>query len=116
MIHTQVRSEELGNKNIILEVENLSKSFGEIVACKDLTFEVKKGEIFGIAGPNGAGKTTLFNCISGLYRSSGKVIFEGIDISRFRADQICHIGIVRTFQIPILFNSMTIYENIKIPT
>ena len=101
-------------KNIILEVENLSKSFGEIIACKDITFEVARGEIFGIAGPNGAGKTTLFNCISGLYKSSGKVIFENTDISRFRADQICHIGIARTFQIPLLFNSMTIYENIKI--
>lgn len=109
-----LRLGELSNKNIILKVENLSKSFGEIRACKNITFEVAKGEIFGIAGPNGAGKTTLFNCVAGLYKSFGKVIFEDIDISRFRADQICHSGIARTFQIPILFNSMTIYENIKI--
>jgi len=99
---------------MILEVKNLSKSFGEIIACKNITFEVANGEIFGIAGPNGAGKTTLFNCLSGLYKSSGKVNFEGVDISNFRADQTCHIGIARTFQIPTLFNSMTIYQNTKI--
>lgn len=104
----------MNNKEIILKVENLTKSFGEIVACDNISFEVEKKEIFGIAGPNGAGKTTLFNCISGLYRSAGKVIFENLDISKFRADQICHAGLARTFQIPLLFNSMTVYQNIKI--
>ncbi|MBM3713242.1 MAG: ATP-binding cassette domain-containing protein, partial [Actinobacteria bacterium] len=98
----------------ILKVENLSKSFGKLIACKNITFSVDEGEIFGIAGPNGAGKTTLFNCISGLYRSSGKVFFRNINISNFSADQVCHIGIARTFQIPLLFNSMSVYQNIKI--
>lgn len=104
----------MNNKNIILKVEGLTKSFGELVACNNILFDVKKGEIFGIAGPNGAGKTTLFNCISGLYKSSGIVNFKGINISNLRADQTCHIGIARTFQIPLLFNTMSIYQNIKI--
>ncbi|MCL4418137.1 MAG: ABC transporter ATP-binding protein, partial [Actinobacteria bacterium] len=98
----------------ILKVANLTKRFGELYACNDISFEVLRGEIFGIAGPNGAGKTTLFNCIAGMYGYSGSVIFNGYNITRFNASSICQLGIARTFQIPQLFQSMTVYQNIKV--
>lgn len=100
-------------KNII-EVKNLNKKFGELAAVKDLSFEVEKGEIFGIAGPNGSGKTTLFNLISGFYPCSGEIIFEGENIRGLRPFQICHRGVARTFQVPALFSTTTIYQNIRV--
>jgi len=99
---------------LILEVENLTIKFGELAACNDVTFSLKKGEIFGIAGPNGAGKTTLFNCITGFYKNEGKVVFDGADITNLAPDKICHTGITRTFQIPTVFQSMTLIEHIKV--
>jgi len=99
---------------IILRLEKVSKNFGELAAVKNVSFEVEKGEIFGIAGPNGAGKTTLFNLITGVVRGSGKIIFNGININGLRPHQICHKGIGRTFQIPLLFSTMTVFENIKV--
>ena len=62
----------------ILEVKNLTKSFGELVAVKNMYFEVAEGEIFGIAGPNGSGKTTIFNLIAGVYSGSGNIVFDGL--------------------------------------
>ena len=64
----------------ILQANKVTKWFGELVAVNDLSFEVERGEIFGIAGPNGAGKTTLFNLISGVYSGSGDIFFEGENI------------------------------------
>jgi len=99
---------------LILDVENLKIKFGELTACNDVSFSVERGEIFGIAGPNGAGKTTLFNCITGFYKYEGKVLFNGTDISNLSPDRVCHIGIARTFQIPTVFKSMTLIENITV--
>ena len=98
----------------ILQAIEVTKRFGELAAVKDLSFEVERGEIFGIAGPNGAGKTTLFNLISGLYSGSGDIIFEGENIHGLRPFQICHRGVARTFQIPILFPTITVYDNIRV--
>ena len=64
----------------MLECKKITKKFGKLIAVNDLSYEVEKGEIFGIAGPNGAGKTTLFNFITGIYRGSGEIIFEGENI------------------------------------
>ncbi len=99
---------------MILELKNVTKTFGELTAVSDLSFSVKKGEIFGVAGPNGAGKTTLFNIISGFYRASGSILFDSQKIDRCRPDQICIKGLARIFQIPLIFDSMTIYKNILI--
>lgn len=99
---------------LILEVENLTIKFGELAACNDVSFSVEKGEIFGIAGPNGAGKTTLFNCITGFYKNEGKVTFDGADITNLAPDKVCHMGITRTFQIPTVFQSMNMIENIYV--
>lgn len=99
---------------IILRCEKVTKCFGELVAVKDLSLEVEKGEIFGIAGPNGAGKSTLFNVIAGYYHGSGDIMFDGERIMGLRPHQICHKGIARTFQIPQLFTTLTTVENVKV--
>jgi len=98
----------------ILQVNKVTKCFGELAAVKELSFEVERGEIFGIAGPNGAGKTTLFNLVSGLYSGSGDIIFEGENLHGLRPFQICHKGVARTFQVPILCSTATVYQNIRV--
>lgn len=98
----------------ILETRNVTKHFGELAAVKDLSFEVNEKEIFGIAGPNGAGKTTLFNVISGIYSSPGEIHFLGERIDRLRPYQVCLRGIARTFQIPSVFSTLSVYDNIRV--
>jgi len=98
----------------ILRCEKVTQRFGELTAVKDLSFEVEKGEIFGIAGPNGAGKSTLFNVITGFYRGSGEIIFDGRNIRGLRPHQICHMGIARTFQIPELFLTLPLVDNVRV--
>ncbi len=98
----------------ILEVNKITQRFGQLAAVKDLSFKVEKGEIFGIAGPNGAGKTTLFNVISGFYHGLGEIIFDGRSINRLRPHQICHRGLARTFQIPQLFMTLSVFDNVRV--
>ncbi len=98
----------------ILQVKNLTQLFGDLAAVKDLSFEVEKGEIFGIAGPNGAGKSTLFNNITGFYHGTGNIIFDNTDISRLSPHQICYKGIARTFQIPQLFLTLPVVDNVRV--
>ncbi len=97
----------------VLEVSGVSKHFGSLVALREVSFQVEEGELFGIAGPNGAGKSVLFNVISGFYRpSSGSVLLEGTDIVGLGPHQICHRGLVRTFQTPSTFHSLTVRKNV----
>jgi len=100
----------------LLQTKSVCKYFGDFEAVKNLSFSIYPGEIFGIAGPNGAGKSTLFNLITGVpfNASSGEIIFEGREIQKFKAYQICRLGISRTFQIPVFFQSMTYLENVMI--
>ncbi len=99
----------------MLETEGLTKIFGKLVALTDVSFTVVEGEIFGIAGPNGAGKSTLFNVVSGNYKpTSGRVTFQGNDITGFSSDRICQAGIGRTYQIPTTFQSLNVRENIRV--
>ncbi len=98
----------------ILEVKNVTQRFGELRAVDDLSFTVKKGEMFGIAGPNGAGKSTLFNMITGFYRYTGEIIFDKVNITKLRPHQVCYKGIARTFQIPQLFLTLPVSENLKV--
>jgi ABC-type branched-subunit amino acid transport system ATPase component len=99
----------------LLEAKNVSKSFGKLTAVKNISFTVFTGEIFGIAGPNGAGKTTLLNLISGHYKPDfGSIIFKGIYIHGLRPYQIAHLGITRTFQTPVIFESLSVLENVLI--
>ena len=97
----------------VLECSNIIKLFGGLVALDNVSFSISKGVIVGVLGPNGAGKTTLFDVISGVSNLSiGKILFDGIDISRLSADKISTLGLQRTFQIPTAFNDMTVEENI----
>src|SRR5262245_47997409 len=96
-----------------LAVQGLRKTFGAVTALNDLSFEVDKGEIFGIAGPNGAGKTTLLNVCTGvLAPTSGRIYLEGERVDGLEPYRLCHKGLARTFQIPRLFDSMTVYDNV----
>ena len=97
----------------LLEVDNVTKRFGGLIALKDISLYVEKGEIVGLIGPNGAGKTTLFNVIAGTYKpEEGSIKFEGKDITRLPPHKICKLGIARTFQTPKPFLNMTVYENV----
>ena len=97
------------------QVEHLSISFGGIKALQDISFIMKKGEIFSVIGPNGAGKTTLFNCISGLYKpDQGSIQFKGELIENKKPDTIAGMGIARTFQNIELFSHMNTMENIML--
>lgn len=101
------------DKSTCLEVKGLSKWFGGLAANLDIDFSVEEGEIVSVIGPNGAGKSTLFNCITGFYKpNSGKVSFFGKDITKFRADKVCNLGIARTFQIVQVISDMTVLENV----
>jgi len=96
----------------ILEVNKVSKYFGGLAAIGELDLGVADSEILGLIGPNGAGKTTLFNVISGfLPPTSGKVIFEGRDITGLKAHEVAHLGISRTFQASTLFMKISVLEN-----
>lgn len=98
---------------VILEVSKLGKSFGGIRAVDDVSFDIRKGEIVGLVGPNGSGKTSVLNIISGLYKpDSGRVIFEGKDITRMSPNRVASQGIARSFQLVELFRFMTVLENL----
>ncbi|MFH2011941.1 MAG: ABC transporter ATP-binding protein [Pseudomonadota bacterium] len=98
-----------------LEIRDLSMRFGGIVALDNVSFGIKKGEIFSIIGPNGAGKTTIYNCISRVYTPQrGSITFEGHDVLKLKPHQIAQIGIARTFQNVELFTNMTVLDNIML--
>ena len=98
-----------------LEVIDLVKDFGGVVANNHISFDIHQGEIIGLIGPNGAGKTTLFNCIVGYHKpDSGKVIFKGKEITRFKPFMTNHEGIGRTFQIMKVTAGMTVLENVMV--
>jgi len=101
----------------VLEVRNASKRFGNLVAVRDVSLTVAKGELRAIIGPNGAGKTTFFNLISGLFPpTSGTIVFEGRDVTSLPAEARVALGIARTFQITEIFPELTVFENVRIST
>ena len=99
---------------MILQVEDLEKSFNGFKAIGGVSFAIAKGEICSIIGPNGAGKSTLFNLITGHQPADkGRVVFDGTDISRLRAYKICRLGLGRSFQRINIFPKLTVFENIQ---
>jgi branched-chain amino acid transport system ATP-binding protein len=98
-----------------LSVEQVSRRFGGIVALDAVSLKLEQGQIGGLIGPNGAGKTTLFNVVTRLYRAnSGRILFDGRDLLRVRAHRIAGLGITRTFQNVVLFDRMTVLENVLV--
>ncbi|MBE3563121.1 MAG: ABC transporter ATP-binding protein [Hydrogenibacillus schlegelii] len=99
----------------LLEVKNVSKRFGGVVAVDDVSFSVEEGEIFALIGPNGSGKTTLFNLITGVFRpTAGEIVFQGERIDGLPTDAIIRRGIGRTFQIVRPLRRMTVLENVMV--
>ena len=99
----------------ILELKDLTIKFGGLIAVNNLNMHLNEGEALGLIGPNGAGKTTAFNLIVGVYQpTSGKVVFNGEDITGLKPDQMCHKGIGRTFQVVKPFGNMTVQQNIMV--
>ncbi|AGB16463.1 ABC-type branched-chain amino acid transport systems, ATPase component [Halovivax ruber XH-70] len=99
----------------VLNVSNLHKHFGGIVAVDDTSFSVERGSITGLIGPNGAGKSTTFNCITGVYEpEEGSVTFDGTDITGWEPHQVANQGLVRTFQIARELPEMTVLENMML--
>ena len=100
---------------MILEVRNLLKAFGGLVAIRDLDLAVNEGEIVGLIGPNGSGKTTLFNVISGVLKpDKGEIKFNGRDITGLKPHKVCQSGIARTFQLTKPFAELTALQNVMI--
>ncbi len=100
---------------VLMRAEHVVKEFGGLVAVNDVSVDVPKRSIVSIIGPNGAGKTTLFNILTGLYHpSSGRIAFDGRDITAKRPDVITGLGVARTFQNIRLFRAMTALENVMI--
>jgi branched-chain amino acid transport system ATP-binding protein len=96
----------------LLACESVTKTYGGLVAVKQVSFAVQRGEIFAVVGPNGAGKTTLFEVVSGFSRAtSGTVFFDGQDIHRLTGDRVCRLGLSRTFQTTTNFRSQTVFAN-----
>jgi branched-chain amino acid transport system ATP-binding protein len=97
----------------MLDVNNVSKSFGSLIAVQNVSLSVKPGELRAIIGPNGAGKTTFFNMISGyLAPSKGAIIFDGQDVTQLPAHKRVGLGMARTFQITEIFPELTVHENV----
>ena len=98
---------------ILFELKNLVKHFGGLAAVNDVSFQVQKGEIFGLIGPNGSGKTTIFNCISNYFPvTGGNIYFNGQDITGMKTNKICKAGIGRTFQVVKPLGRLSVLDNV----
>jgi branched-chain amino acid transport system ATP-binding protein len=100
-----------------LKINGVSKRFGGFAALSEVSIDIARGERFGLIGPNGSGKTTLINCVSGLLRNdAGSIVFDGAEVSRLPAYVRTRRGIARSFQIPRPFHTMTVLENLLVPS
>jgi branched-chain amino acid transport system ATP-binding protein len=99
----------------VLKLEGVTKRFGGLTAVREVSLEVREGDLLGIIGPNGAGKTTLFNMISGFYRpDEGRILYEGRDVTGLPPHAICRLGLTRTFQIVKPFGNLSVRDNVMI--
>ncbi|MFM8767353.1 MAG: ABC transporter ATP-binding protein [Rubrivivax sp.] len=99
----------------MIEVRNVVKRFGGLMAVDGCSLQVEAGSMTGLIGPNGAGKTTLFNLIAGYFPpTSGQILLDGRDVTGKRTDELFHLGLARTFQIPQEFSRMTVLENLLV--
>ena len=99
----------------MLKLEGVTKRFGGLTAVREVSLEVREGDLLGIIGPNGAGKTTLFHMISGYYRpDEGRILYEGRDVTGLPPHAICRLGLTRTFQIVKPFGNLSVRDNVMI--
>ncbi len=100
---------------LFLHISNLTVKFGGLTAVDDLSLEVKQGEIHSLIGPNGAGKTTVFNAITGVVKPiSGRIVLDGVDLTRVSPHKIVEFGVSRTFQSVVIFKYLSVLENLYI--
>lgn len=100
---------------MFFKVDKVEKSFGALMATAGVTIEVDQGSVVSIIGPNGAGKTTLFNLITGVHiPDSGHIFFQDRDITRHGADELCRLGLARSFQITNIFQGLSVFENLRL--
>jgi ABC-type branched-subunit amino acid transport system ATPase component len=115
VLPTTLQPRGRSENNPILEVENLSVSFGGLKALQNVNLTIRSNEILSVIGPNGAGKTTLFNLISGLNRpTAGRILLDGADITSMSAHSRAPLGIARTFQNLDLFGEMSVLDNVRV--
>lgn len=96
----------------ILTFNGVNAGYGRVRILNDLSFEVKRGEVYGVIGPNGCGKTTMFNALIGLIiPTHGEIIYDGKNVTKMKANDRCRLGIGRTYQVPRPFEGMSVYEN-----
>jgi branched-chain amino acid transport system ATP-binding protein len=113
--NTEVRGGQSVMSDPILNLDSVSVSFGGVKAVRNVTLQLQPGELIGLIGPNGAGKTTIFNLITGSVKpTEGVISFKGKNIVGKTSDQLCHLGISRTFQNIRLFPQMTVFENVAL--
>jgi branched-chain amino acid transport system ATP-binding protein len=99
----------------LLQVKNVSKHFGSLVAVNSISMTVEPGELRAIIGPNGAGKTTFFNLITGFFPpTAGRIIFDGQDVTDLLPARRVWCGMARTFQVTEVFPELTVQENLRI--
>jgi len=99
----------------LLQLSGVTKRFGGLTAVSDLNMDLNEGEIRALIGPNGAGKTTTFNLISGVYPvTSGKIFYQGKDITKLKPHQIAKMGLVRTFQLTVLYMDFTVLRSVMV--
>ena len=99
----------------LLDVQQVTKYFGGLKANDQISFAIEKGELLGVIGPNGAGKTTLFNSISGLHPiTSGRILFDKVDITDLRAHEVARLGLARTFQVYTASGDLNVLENVMV--
>jgi branched-chain amino acid transport system ATP-binding protein len=114
-VESQEKPSEASQGAPVLEVAGVSKRFGSLVAVKDVSLKVRRGELRAIIGPNGAGKTTFFNLLSGFFApTTGRIVFEGQDVTQTPPHKRVRMGMARTFQITEIFPELPVAENLRI--
>jgi len=104
------------SEGALLRVKGITKSFGGVMAVRDMSFEIARGEILGVIGPNGSGKTTLVNLITGFLRpDSGEVFFRNKKITGWQPHKIADLGVTRTFQVMRPYHSLPAFKNLIVP-
>jgi branched-chain amino acid transport system ATP-binding protein len=100
---------------MLLSAENVSKEFGNLRAVAGADLVIDEGEIIGLIGPNGAGKSTFFNCLAGdTLPTTGRIVFDGVDVTRASPEEHARLGIGRTFQVPATFEDLTVLDNVMV--